>query len=330
MNLQQFSATRQADWTELHDLVAAASGRPERIGSAAMLRAGRLYRSAAADLAYAQRRFPGDPVTVNLGALVQRARALVYSSVTTREGVWWFLHTGFWRRVRERRGALLLAAGLMIATTVGGGLWAHQNPVQAMRVMPSFAAASGQRAPDADKHLSLDTSTGMSTMIFTNNIRVAVVAFVGGLSLGLLTGWVVLFNGLVLGLLGGAEVANGNGSVFVQLVIPHGLLELSLFVVAGAGGFRVADALLRPGTRKRSEALAGESRAAVEMVLGCAAWLVPCGIVEGFVTPAGLGLAPNVTIGVTLFVLFWGLVAWRGRRPGDDARVPGATPAPVP
>ena len=278
-----------------------------------MLDAGRLYRSAAADLAYARRRFPGDPVTRTLEALVGRAHALVYGSVVDRQGVWWFVHRGYWQTIRERPVALWLAIGLVVVSTLGAALWAHHSPVQAVRVIPEFAHAAGQQAPNPDKHFGLDTSTGFAAQIFTNNMQVAFVAFAGGLTLGLLTGWVLVLNGLILGLLGGVEVANGSGSAFFQLIVPHGLLEMSLFTVAGAAGFRLAGALLRPGHRRRIDALVAEGRPAVEMAFGTAMLLIPCGIVEGFVTPAGWGLGPNVTVGVVLFVVFWGLVVWRGR-----------------
>jgi uncharacterized membrane protein SpoIIM required for sporulation len=332
LNLQQFAASRQDDWTRLHDLVGAAAGSPGQIGASAMLDAGRLYRSAAADLAYARRRFPGDPVTRNLEALVARAHTLVYGSVVDREGIWWFVHRGYWRRVRERPVPLWLAIGLVVSATLGAGLWAHHAPVQAVRVIPQFAHAAGQSAPDPDKHFGADASTGFAAQIFTNNMQVAFVAFAGGLTLGLLTGWVLVLNGLMLGLLGGVELANGNGSVFFQLIVPHGLLEMSLFIVAGAAGFRMAGALLRPGHRRRVDALVVEGRAAVEVAFGTAMLLIPCGIVEGFVTPAGWGLGPNVTIGVILFLAFWGLVVWRGRpepRPATlsaGRRARGATP----
>jgi hypothetical protein len=107
---------------------------------------------------------------------------------------------------------------------------------------------------------------------------------------------------------------------------------MSLFIVAGAAGFRMAGALLRPGHRRRVDALVVEGRAAVEVAFGTAMLLIPCGIVEGFVTPAGWGLGPNVTIGVILFLAFWGLVVWRGRpepRPATlsaGRRARGATP----
>ena len=314
LNLQQFAARRQDDWTRLHDLVAAAAGSPGQIGASAMLDAGRLYRSAAADLAYARRRFPGDPVTRNLEALVARARSLVYGSVVDREGIWWFVHRGYWQ---ARAGATPAPVAGHRPGRGGHGrrrrLGAPRPGAGGPRRSRSSRTPRGRAAPDPDKHFGADASTGFAAQIFTNNMQVAFVAFAGGLTLGLLTGWVLVLNGLMLGLLGGIELANGNGSLFFQLIVPHGLLEMSLFIVAGAAGFRMAGALLRPGHRRRVDALAVEGRAAVEMAFGTAVLLIPCGIVEGFVTPAGWGLGPNVTIGVILFVAFWGLVMWRGR-----------------
>ena len=157
-------------------------------------------------------------------------------------------------------------------------------------MVPQVGSVAGRSTPDPNKHLTLATSGGLATEIFTNNIRVALLAFAGGITAGLVTGWLLLFNGALVGLLAGVEVADGNGSVFFQLVVPHGLLELSLIAVAGAAGFRFAGALVRPGRRRRSEALQEEGRGAVEMALGSALWLIPCGLVEGFVTPAGFGL----------------------------------------
>jgi uncharacterized membrane protein SpoIIM required for sporulation len=72
-------------------------------------------------------------------------------------------------------------------------------------------------------------------------------------------------------------------------------------------------ALVLPGTRTRGDALVEEARNAVAIVLGTAPWLVLAGLVEGFLTPAGLGLASVVGIGLSLGALYWGLVYIRGR-----------------
>jgi hypothetical protein len=72
-------------------------------------------------------------------------------------------------------------------------------------------------------------------------------------------------------------------------------------------------ALVSPGHRRRGIALATEARVAVEIVLGTAPWLVLAGLVEGFITPRGLGLGPVIVIGATLGAVYWALVLWRGR-----------------
>ena len=60
------------------------------------------------------------------------------------------------------------------------------------------------------------------------------------------------------------------------------------------------------------DALRAEARAAVEIVLGTAVWLVVAGLVEGFLTPAGKGLTVVLIVGFGLGALYWGLVLWRG------------------
>ena len=57
-----------------------------------------------------------------------------------------------------------------------------------------------------------------------------------------------------------------------------------------------------------------EGRRAIELVLGTAPWLVLAGLVEGFVTPRGIGV-PGA-LGASAFglaILYWTLVIWRGR-----------------
>jgi hypothetical protein len=72
-------------------------------------------------------------------------------------------------------------------------------------------------------------------------------------------------------------------------------------------------ALVDPGTRSRGAALRTEARAAAEMLLGTAAWLVVAGLVEGFVTPSGQGLGTVLVVGFGLGALFWACVFVLGR-----------------
>ncbi len=322
VNLPGFVAERRARWDELRALVERAGGRVDRLPPTDVLRLGHLYRSAAADLALARRRFAGEAPVAALEVLVGRARGLVYANVSRRDSVRHYVTTGYWQRVRERPVHLAVAVLLLFGPMVGFGFWSNSHPVEATRIaqVSPLSSGGGDGPTGADRGFSTAESTNLSAQIFTNNARVAFVAFAGGLTGGLLTGASLLFNGLIVGLVGGLSIGSGNGDVVLRLLLPHGLLELSLIAVAGAAGLRVGWALVRPGRRLRSAALAVEARAAAEMALGTAVLLVPCGLVEGFVTPRGLSMASAWAVGLALAGTFWALVWWRGRPDGEAVR----------
>jgi uncharacterized membrane protein SpoIIM required for sporulation len=319
--LPVFVERRQASWDELAGLVGQA-GRRGGLDAAGVRTAGRRYREAVADLAVARRRFPGDPVTARLDALVQQARPVVYAHVVERTSVRWWVTTGFWRRVHERPVFLVVAAAALFVPMAAMALWAHADPDGAARIagaseLTAGVTQGGPRDPDSQKITDLGINAALSSQIFTNNARVALAAYAGGLTGGVLTLVSLVFNGLLVGLIVGYAIEIGAGASVWRLIVPHGVLELSLITVAGAAGLRTGWALLHPGHRTRAEALAVEGRAGVEMAIGCAVLLVPTGLIEGFVTPRGLTTPAALAVGIGAGAVFWALVLWRGRPPAD-------------
>jgi uncharacterized membrane protein SpoIIM required for sporulation len=291
-------------------------------------RLGALYRASAADLALARRRFAGDPTVVRLETLVTRARPLVYDRAGRGASVAEFATTGYWRRVRERPGLLLVAALLLFGPWVLASVWAVRDPGAASGVVPSEYRSVTEPRESTDLGLTTDEQAAFSSEIFTNNIRVTIFAFAGGIAAGLGTAALLVYQGVLFGAITGLSIWAGNGEPFFELVTAHGVLELSCVVVASAAGLRMGWALVSPGHRRRGVALAAEARVAVEIVLGTAPWLVLAGLVEGFITPRGLGLGPVVVIGFALGVLYWALVLWRGRKPFEVAATGAPGPSP--
>lgn len=312
MKLDRFVEERRPGWTGLEALLRDAGAKPERLGPERLRRLGGLYRAAAADLAFARRAFPHDPVTRRLERLVLDGRQAVYADHGGRRSVWWFLATGYWRRVLERPWALVAAAVLLLAPLALAAVWAIDDPAAAIGVVPTEfrGAAEPGGGPGG---LSAGDQAALSSTIFTNNIRVTFLAIAGGIFAGLGTAAVLIFNGGFLGAILGLTVENGSSADFVELVVPHGVLELSCIAVAAAAGLRIGWALVEPGTLTRGQSLRREARPAMEIVLGTMPWLVVAGLVEGFVTGSLGGLSGAIVVGGGLGVAFWGLVAWRGR-----------------
>ncbi|MCU1428193.1 MAG: protein of unknown function transrane, partial [Actinomycetia bacterium] len=258
-----------------------------------MRKLGSSYRAAAADLATTRRRFAGDPVVVRLERLVDRARQLVYESAPGEGTLRAVVSHGYWRRVRERPWTLLVAGVMLFAPALLTGYWAWRDPGAASGLVPSaYQSVTEPRPAGQDLGVPIDRQAELASTIFTNNITVTLLAFAGGVLLGLGTLYMLITNGVLLGAVAGLAIGAGNGQAFFDLVVAHGVLELSCITVAGAAGLRIGWALVDPGYRPRGAALREESRAAIEVILGTAAWLVVAGLVEGFVTPAGLGSVP--------------------------------------
>ena len=325
-NLDEFLRDRSPTWDELERLLDGGGTSPARLGSAGVLRLGHCYRAVAADLAFARRRFPTDGVVTRLEQLTRRGRHAVYDSARPRGTVRAFVTRGYWRRVRERPALLAISVLCLALPTLLAGYWAWRDPGPASGLAPrAYQSVTQPRRAGQDLGESVDQQSDIAAEIFTNNIQVTFLAFAGGILFGLGTLYLLIQNGLLLGAVGGLAISAGNGRPFFELVVAHGVLELSCIAVAGAAGLRLASAIIDPGTRERRDALRIEARAAVEMVLGTAVWLVVAGLVEGFLTPAGKGLTVVLIVGFGLGALFWGLVLWRGapeRVALTDARAP--------
>jgi uncharacterized membrane protein SpoIIM required for sporulation len=315
MNLERFEAQRGPDWVRLDALLERGAGRRggRRLGAAGVLELAALYRGAAADLAYARRRFPGDPVVARLEALVLRGRAAVYGRTGRRGSLRAFVTRGYWRRLAERPGMVALAWSLLLVPAAAGVIWGLTDPGAAVGLVPSdFAGAADPPAEGRD--FGTGEGSVFATQVLLNNIQVTLVAFVGGLLFGVGTVFALVYNGLLLGTIAGLAFGAGNGEAFVRLISSHGPLELSCIVVGGVAGLRLGHALIVPGSRTRLRSLQAEARQSVELAVGTAPWLVLCGFLEGLATGPELPLALQVVIGVGLAALFWGLVVVRGRQ----------------
>ena len=295
----------------------------------AIRRLSELYRATAADLAIARRGMPGDPLVAALERRVVAARQRLAGFDRARPRFIHFLTTGYWQRVRERPRILVVAFLFLMVPWMLASIWATHEPAKAAGLVPGGAQSVTSR-DRADFGLSADEKAETSAAIFTNNIRVTFLAFALGIAAGVGALALLGYQGVVLGATFGLAIHVGNGEPLFEFVFPHGILELSCIIVAGAAGMRMGWAIVAPGYRTRAEAMRAEAAGAIEMIAGTALVLVGCGIVEGSLSTSGIGLLPAIAVGVFLGGGFWSLVFFRGRPDiVDVGRVDRAEIVPV-
>jgi len=265
------------------------------------------------DLAIAQRDFPDDQLTTWLNGLASRAHLRLYRApAPSWRNLGHFFWTDFARRFRAARGYLLVSALLLLGPAVLAYVAALLDPTLRVALVPEELRRIMERGrtwTDIEPALR----PGMATIIFTNNIQVAFLAFAGGVLFGLGTVYVLVSNGLMMGSVLGAAQFYDVGPLLWSFISPHGFLELTCIVIAGAAGLMLGEALLRPGLLLRREALARAARRAVELVVGAAPVLVVAGMIEGFVSPSDLPFAVKVAVGLGTACVLYGLLLTVGR-----------------
>jgi len=325
MQEQEFIAGSREVWERLGDTLADRRGQGVAGLPAPELR--RLhedYRRAAADLAYAQTHYPDSRTRAYLNDLVGLAHTELYGASPRKVASFWrFMSVGYPRLVRSHAREVGLAAALLLGAMALGLLLAYVNyPLARVFIPEVLRDGVGDRMEQGSDASSIYAAIAplLSAGITANNIQVALMAFAGGMTFGVLTVYSMIQNGLLLGALAGVFSKAGANLLFWSLILPHGSLELPAIILAGASGLMLARALISPGDLPRMAALRATSPDAVRLVLGAIPLFVVAGIIEGFLTPSQVDPVLKLAFGLLMTALLLVYLGFAGRSGDAIAR----------
>jgi uncharacterized membrane protein SpoIIM required for sporulation len=339
VDIDRFLAVHAGDWRRLGELTDRARRRD--LPAAEVEELVGLYQRVSGHLSQARTRYPDPGLVEELSGVLAAASAAIYGTRgRLAPSIGRFFTLTFPAAVWHLRRLFVVSALLTLGPALAVGLWLANSPAARDAAAPA-AVRQAYVSHDFASYYRSEPAANFASQVYTNNVVVAAEAFAGGIAAGIPTAAALIENGANLGFAGGLFAAAGHPGEFWGLILPHGLLELTSVILAGAGGLRLGVTLVDPGDRRRSAALAEEGVRAVTVVLGVVVSLAVAGTIEGFVTGSGLPTVLRVGIGVTVEVLFlaWALLGGRraaalgctgrlGERPVPDATVPGGERAP--
>jgi len=316
-----FVNRRKSGWDRLEALVTALDRRGIRsLAPGELSEFGRLYRWATSDLAYAEGHRFDPTLRAYLNRLTARAHGFVYGAENERGSDRFkrFFTHGFPAEVRRSKWYIVACALLFASSAVLAYWLVTLKPVNAYALLPpELIGPLHGSLHDTNFKFDRDLAPAMSSMIMTNNIRIAIVAFAGGILLAIPTFYSLLFNGLMVGGLGALYTNAGYGYDFWATIAPHGCIELTAIVVSAAAGTMLAAPLVNPGRLARIDALKLNARRAGVLILGVCCMLVVAGTIEGFFSPLRFSPDVRLSVGAATVVLMIAYFGFAGRDAAD-------------
>jgi uncharacterized membrane protein SpoIIM required for sporulation len=318
----QWLDKRKPYWNRLEQLLDQSARRGlSSLGRSELQELGLLYRQIAADLAAMREDRGSVHFARYLNQLLARAHNIIYSAKkTSPSAIFGFFAVTYPRVFRQQWRYVQIALLIFAISAAAGAVLTYQDPDFKLSIIgPQMVHTIEKR--EMWTHSIVGVKPLASSAIMTNNLSVGFMTFALGITAGLGTIYMLLFNGLLLGVIGMACHTSGMSLQLWGFVAPHGVLELPAIFVAGGAGLRVAAGLLFPGYLPRRESLARAGTEAVQLLLGSIPILVVAGVIEAFVSPTGLATGLKFVMAGALFILLLAYLFGASPTPKVDSSV---------
>jgi len=319
MNLASFLESRRSEWDQLERLLDTVEGSGlASLQDEQAVAFARLYRRAASDLNQAQTFVSGDATVQYLNHLVARCYLVIHSRATVSP---WQALGRFVRDYpvifRRHLPEFLLATAILFGSAAIGFVACFYDAAAARSfLLPADMSSMIQPGRDGDL-MSTAELTALSNFYFRHNLSVALVTFALGFTLGIGSAWLLVETGVQMGALAAIFVEAGEGLAFCTGILPHGVVEIPAILIAAAGGFVLAQGIMRARPWPRREELARTGKEALWLVAGCVPLLAAAALLEAVVARApdwvldkGIKLMVAGLVGA-IFCTYVFLCGWR-------------------
>lgn len=268
-------------WREMEHLIETASAQPsDRLCD--------VYIELTSDLAFSQTHFPRSRITIYLNNLASALHRTLYR---TRREKWGRILT-FWSRevpqaVYQARREMLWSLLIFLAFTLIGCLSQMGDSNFARLILgDSYVDMTLENIAKGDPMgVYKEGGRVVSFLGITfNNIKVSFTCFAAGLFTSLGTGYMLMYNGVMVGCFQTFFAQHGVLTESLLGIWLHGVIEISSIVVAGGAGITMGNGWLFPGTYTRMESFRRSARRGMKIVMGTVPLFVLAGFVEGFFT----------------------------------------------
>ena len=269
------------------------------------------------DLSYAKTFYPRSKVTEWINGLA----AKIYQSIYQNKKEKYSRFFDFWKYelpllFRQYHRVFLFTSVLFISFMLIGVFSSIHNPDFIRGVLGErYVHMTEQNIADGDPFGVYKDSNpfSMFVRIAFNNIRVAFLSFISGLTLGIFTLKILWSNGIMVGSFQYLFFAHDLGWKSVMVIWIHGTIEISSIIIAATAGFVLAKGILFPKTFTRYHSFKMHAKDALKILLSLIPFFVIAAFFESYLTHRmsttfDSSAASGMPVWVSALILFFSLL----------------------
>lgn len=268
-----------------------------------------LFDKVTNDLAYSQTYYPKSKVNVYLNALASNAYLRVIKPKTSYGSI-----ISFWRdhvpSITYKYRKVIWATFIVFFILLSIGILSTLFDESFVRSILGDGYVdktienieSGDPAAVYNNH-SLYGDIGSFLAITINNIRVGLLMYISGITLGIGTFKILLSNSVMIGSFLTMFYNQGVLAESMTAVWIHGAMEVFCIVIEAAAGFILGLSWLFPGALSRMQAFLHSAKESLMIVMSTIPFTIAAGLMEGFVTQLYNEMPTFLSLGIIFFTL---------------------------
>jgi len=282
----------------------------------------RAYEEVSSDLAYVRTHYPMSDIIPYLNSMALNLHVIIYGNKQHRLSQ----IKDFWMKtipleIYKQRNMMLLALVVFVVSVIIGALSTYKDPSFVRLILGDRYVDMTLQNIEMGKPTSVyasDVEGHMFLTITLNNIRVSFNTFASGLLTSFCTGFLVLYNGAILGAFLSLFDQHGVLTDCLLAVWLHGVIEISSLIVGGGAGFVLGKGWMFPGSYTRTESFKRCAKSAVKIIIGTVPLYIIAGFIESFITrhtewPVAVRLG-IIILSLTFICFYFVYLPWKNRK----------------
>lgn len=207
-----------------------------------------------------------------------------------------FIFVDFSKAFIKNIYSMIIIFLLFLGTTIWAFFYTYYNPEFINEIVPDYLIDMLKESYKQGVQRDINENIYMASYYIYNNVSISFIGFILGITFGIGTLIIIIYNGLTIGCIGGAIVSSGYGSNFFNFVIAHSAFELLGVVLTCGAGLAIGLSLIKPTDEKRFVVLIKKGKEVMPILTTGAFFIIIAAFIEGFISASKIDLYIKILI----------------------------------